>query len=343
MPLVSGERDIQGTADDGLMRRIAIINQKGGVGKTTTTVTLGAALARMGNRVLLIDLDPQGHLTLHLGMDLDGSSPTTYDLLTRSTPVSRARQQVEDRLWCVGAHIELAAAEPELVSVVGREMILRDRLEAQPDPYDYVLMDCPPSLGLLTLNALAAAREVFIPIQAHFLALQGMGNLLKTVSLVSQRINPDLRVSGIILCMFESTTRLAGEVVEELQGFLAEAGKASMPWAHARLFDTRIRRNIKLAECPSHGKTIFGYAPTSNGAMDYEMLALEVAGERPNRDGQVDTDDPIAAVEQTDAPVPDPADAAGPPRPPTGCPPDSQPAVDGSQAASASPLSEGAP
>ncbi len=260
------------------MRRIAIINQKGGVGKTTTTVSLGAALARMGHRVLLIDLDPQGHLTLHLGIDLDDGAPTTYELLTRSVAVDRARRWVDNRLWCIGSHIELAAAEPELMGVVGREMILRDLIEPHCDQYDYVLMDCPPSLGLLTLNALAAAHEVFIPVQAHFLALQGMGNLLKTVGLVSQRINPDLRVTGIVLCMFESGTRLAGEVVEELQGFLAEAGKASLPWASARLFNTRIRRNIKLAEAPSHGKVIFDYAAASHGATDYELLAAEVAG-----------------------------------------------------------------
>jgi len=262
------------------MRRIAVINQKGGVGKTTTTANLGAALARRGNRVLLIDLDPQGHLSLHLGMDLDGTSATTYELLTRATSIGQAQQQVADSLWCVGAHIELAAAEPELMGVVGREMILRDLVEAQADQYDYVLMDCPPSLGLLTLNALAAAREVFIPVQPHFLALQGMGNLLKTVGVVAQRINPGLRVTGIILCLFETGTRLAGEVVEELKGFLADARQASMPWAHAKLFHTRIRPNIKLAECPSHGKAIFDYAASSNGAADYEMLAAEVAGEQ---------------------------------------------------------------
>ncbi|MBN1342902.1 MAG: AAA family ATPase [Phycisphaerae bacterium] len=265
------------------MRRIAVINQKGGVGKTTTTVNLGAALARRGYRVLLIDLDPQGHLTLSLGLDLEASSPTTYDLLTRSVSLSQARRRVNDALWCVGSHIELAAAEPELMGVVGREMILRDAIEAEPDAYDYILMDCPPSLGLLTLNALAAAKEVFVPVQPHFLALQGMGNLLKTVSLLSQRINPELRVTGILLCMFESGTRLAGEVVEELESFLSQAGRASMPWANARLFDTRVRRNIKLAESPSYGQTIFDYAPTSHGAIDYECLAAEVAGNGSSR------------------------------------------------------------
>jgi len=260
------------------MRRIAVINQKGGVGKTTTTVTVAAALARWGYRVLLIDMDPQGHLTLHLGMDLTTSSPTTYDVLTRATPISQARRLVRDNLWCVGSHIELAAAEPELMGVVGREMILRDALDAEHDSYDYVLIDCPPSLGLLTLNALAAAWELFVPVQPHFLALQGLGNLLKTVSLVNQRINPSLKVNGVIVCMYEAGTRLATEVVNDLQAFLEQAGKASSPWAGARVFKTRIRRNIRLAECPSHGLTIFDYAAKSNGAVDYEMLAAEVAG-----------------------------------------------------------------
>jgi chromosome partitioning protein len=260
------------------MRRIAVINQKGGVGKTTTAVNLGAALARTGERVLLIDLDPQGHLTLHLGMDRADGSPTTYDLLARSIPISQARRPVKENLWCVGACIELAAAEPELMGVVGREMILRDLIDAEEGRYDYVLVDCPPSLGLLTLNALAAVRELFVPVQPHFLALQGLGNLLKTVNLVSRRVNPKLRVGGILLCMFESGTRLAGKVVDDLRSFLEQAGKASMPWAEARLFETRIRRNIKLAECPSHGLTIFDYAPKSHGAVDYEMLAAEVSG-----------------------------------------------------------------
>ncbi len=260
------------------MRRIAVINQKGGVGKTTTTVNLGAALALMGERVLLIDLDPQGHLTLHLGLDFDGTLPSTYDLLTQGLPLHQVRRAAKDNLWCVGSNIELAAAEPELIGMSGREMILRDRLDAEGDAYDYVLIDCPPSLGLLTLNALAAVREVFVPLEPHFLALQGLGNLLKTVNLVSQRINPQLRVSGILLCKHESSTRLAAEVVEDIKGFLELAGKASSSWASAKLFETKVRRNIKLAECPSHGLTIFDYAPKSNGALDYAMLASEITG-----------------------------------------------------------------
>jgi chromosome partitioning protein len=260
------------------MRRIAVTNQKGGVGKTTTTVNLGAALAHMGYRVLLIDLDPQGHVALHLGLDLDDTTPTTYDVLTRSIPVSQVRRLVKENLWCVGSDTALAAAIPELMGVVGREMVLRDALDADSESYDYILMDCPPALDLLTLNAMAAAWEVLVPLEPHFLALQGFGELLKTVNLVSQRINPRLRVTGVVLCKFESATRLSSEVVDDLDAFLRQAGRVGSPWAGARVFQARIRRNIKLAESPSHGLSIFEYEKGCNGAIDYQQLALEVAG-----------------------------------------------------------------
>jgi chromosome partitioning protein len=258
------------------MRRIAIINQKGGVGKTTTTVNLGAALAQAGKRVLLVDLDPQSHLTLHLGIDPSTRPGGTYEALTQSTPLDQVRKQVAENLWMVGSHIDLAAAEIELVSVVGREVILRDLLDAHKANYDYVLMDCPPSLGVLTLNALAAASEIFIPLQPHYLALHGLSKLLETVSLVARRINPALRVTGVVVCMHEAGTRLASEVLEDVALFLHASETGSSPWAGARVFKTLIRRNIKLAECPSHGMTIFGYAPKSNGAEDYAALGDEV-------------------------------------------------------------------
>ena len=258
------------------MRKIAIINQKGGVGKTTTAVNLGAALARAGQRVLLVDLDPQAHLTLHIGLEPAGQTPGTYDMLVQSLPVERAKQPTSEGLEVVPSHIDLAAAEIELVGVVGREVILRDILRSSEPAWDFVLMDCPPSLGVLTLNGLTAADEVFIPLQPHFLALQGMGKLLETVQLVRQRINPDVVVSGIVLCMFESATRLAAEVVEEVESFVTAARQQPVPWCDARVFRTRIRRNIKLAECPSHGKSIFSYDPGSNGARDYAGLAQEV-------------------------------------------------------------------
>src|SRR5437870_2290034 len=201
------------------MRRIAIINQKGGVGKTTTSVNLGAALARAGKRVCVLDLDPQAHATTHLGLEPDGQTPSMYDVLIDDKPLADVRKQVEDNLWLVGSDINLAAAEVELAGVVGREVILRDVLAAD-DTFDYLLMDCAPSLGVLTLNALCAASEVFIPLQPHFLALHGLSKLLETTALVAKRINPELKVTGIILCMYEAATKLAGEVVDDLQEYL---------------------------------------------------------------------------------------------------------------------------
>ena len=261
------------------MRRIAIINQKGGVGKTTTAVNLAAALAEAGQRVCVIDLDPQAHATTHLGVEPDGKAPSMYDVLVNSQPLAEVRHQVGDNLWLAGSDINLAAAEVELAGVVGREVILRDLLAAEEGHFDYVLMDCAPSLGVLTLNALAAANEVFIPLQPHFLALHGMGKLFETTALVAKRINPALKVTGVVLCLYESSTKLAQEVINDLQDFHDKARGGTAPWAKARIFKTRIRRNIKLAECPSFGQSIFAYAPTCHGAEDYAALAKEVLGD----------------------------------------------------------------
>jgi chromosome partitioning protein len=263
------------------MRRIAIINQKGGVGKTTTAVNLAAALAELGQRVCVLDLDPQAHATTHLGLSADGKSGSMYDVLVNSRPLAEVRRKVGDRLWVCGSDINLAAAEVELAGVVGREMILRDLLLQDEGTFDFVFMDCAPSLGVLTLNALSAANEVFIPLQPHFLALHGMGKLLETTALVAKRINPALKVTGIVLCLFESATRLAQEVVNDLQDYLDRGRSGETPWAKARVFDTRVRRNIKLAECPSFGQSIFEYAPACHGAHDYMALARELLGEAP--------------------------------------------------------------
>lgn len=258
------------------MRRIAILNQKGGVGKTTTTASLGAALARFGKRVLLVDLDPQGHLSLHFGIEISPDQSSVYDVLSAEASIKSVAVRVDDNITVVPADIDLAGADAELVNVMGREVLLREALAPIADQYDCLLIDCPPSLGVLTVNALVAAEEVMIPLQAHFLALQGLGKLLDTVMLVRQRINPRLTVSGVVLCMHESTTRLAGEVVEDLQGFLDAARGSDRPWSDAKVFKTRIRRNIKLAESASFGQTVFDYAPKSNGAADYRRLAEEV-------------------------------------------------------------------
>jgi chromosome partitioning protein len=261
------------------MRRIAIINQKGGVGKTTTSVNLGAALARAGQKVCILDLDPQAHATTHLGIEPDGSAPSMYDVLIDTKPLAEVRKQADENLWVVGSDINLAAAEVELAGVVGREVILRDLLQADEGAFDFVLMDCAPSLGVLTLNALAAANEVFIPLQPHFLALHGLSKLLETTALVGKRINPQLRVTGVVFCLYESNTKLAQEVQRDLEEYLTRSRGTSVPWSDAQVFKTRIRRNIKLAECTSFGQSIFGYAPSCHGAEDYLALAMEVLGE----------------------------------------------------------------
>jgi chromosome partitioning protein len=262
------------------MRRIAILNQKGGVGKTTTTVNLGAALAKKGQRVCVLDLDPQAHASSHLGVEPDTDRPSMYDVLVNGRALIDVRRDVEEGFSIVPSDINLAAAEVELAGVVGREIILRESLSQDTETYDFLLMDCAPSLGVLTLNALAAATEVFIPLQPHFLALHGLSKLLETASLIKRRINSSLQVSGIVVCMFDSQTKLAHEVVNDLKNFLEQSRSANVPWKDAVVFETRIRRNIKLAECPSFGQSIFSYAASCNGAADYASLAREVLGEK---------------------------------------------------------------
>jgi chromosome partitioning protein len=213
-------------------------------------------------------------------------------VLLSDVSLSAARRQVADNLWLVGSHIDLAAAEVELAGVVGRELILRDKLidmlnhkrsdgETETlivdvDQFDFLLIDCPPSLGILTLNALAAVDEVLLPLQPHFLALHGLSKLMQTIDLVSRRLNAHLKLTGVVLCQYESATRLAGEVAHNVAEFFdGQRGKPT-PWSQARIFQTRIRRNIRLAEAPSFGHSIFQYAADSNGAEDYRALAEEL-------------------------------------------------------------------
>jgi chromosome partitioning protein len=260
------------------VRKIAVINQKGGVGKTTTVVNTAAALAASGNRVVVVDMDPQAHLTIHLGIEPGNVQKGSYEILTTSAKFRDSLMPVRDNLWLVGANINLVGAESELVSVVGREAILREALKGADGDFDFLFIDCPPSLGLLTLNSLVAADEVFIPVQPHFLALQGFGKLLETVSLVNERINPRLKVSSILLCMFETRASLPMEVKADIEGFLAEARGKGLPWSDAQLMPVNIRRNIKLAEAPSYGKTVFEYDPSCNGAADYLKVVEAFTG-----------------------------------------------------------------
>lgn len=294
------------------MRSMAVINQKGGVGKTTTAVNLAAALSETGKKVCVIDLDPQAHASLHLGLSVISDQPSVYDILCGDATLQDARCWVNENLAVVPSNLDLAAAELELAGEVGREVILRDKLETDQEEFDYVILDCPPSLGVLTLNALTAVQEVFLPLQPHFLALHGLSKLLKTIEIVSKRLNPGLHLSGVVLCMYESGTRLAAEVSRDVDEFLEIQSRDEGVWAGAKFFETRIRRNIRLAEAPSFGQSIFEYAANSNGAEDYRSLALEVLGEFGELDDadQLQEDITIEMAEEAAAVEPAPQNRA---------------------------------
>ncbi len=224
----------------------------------------------------MVDLDPQAHLTMHLGLEPGKTKPGVYELLGGSASLEECLRTVRPNMDLVPAEIDLAGAEVELVGVVGREILLRDALDPARGRYDVLLIDCPPSLGLLTINALSAVEEVFIALQPHFLAMQGLGKLLETVSLVQRRINARLGISGVMLCMYDSRTALCGEVAAEVERFFKSKHPLKSLWQGAHIFKTYIRRNIRLAEAPGHGKTIFEYAHSSHGSQDYQALAEEL-------------------------------------------------------------------
>lgn len=254
------------------MRSIALINQKGGVGKTTSTANLGASLATLGKRVLLVDIDPQANLSIHFGINIHDIEKSIYHLMMNEAQFSEVVQKTElPNLDIIPSQIALSGAEIQLVGMVGRETILRDALAPIMDKYDYLLIDCPPSLGLLTLNALTTVKEIFIPLQTEFFALEGMSQLIKTVQLVQKRINHDLQITGIIACMYDARTSLAKAVHEKIKEYFG-----------AKVFKTVIRKNIRLAESPSHGKPVMLYDPEAIGTSDYMALAKEVlAMEKP--------------------------------------------------------------
>ncbi len=261
------------------MRIIAVANQKGGVGKTTSTVNLAAALAERGTSVLVIDLDPQGNASTALGIDHRVGVQSSYEVLIDGSALESATYDCPDLpgVRAVPATIDLAGAEIELVSTVAREYRLRRAIEAMvgqiggdsPQP-DYVLIDCPPSLGLLTLNALVAAEEILIPIQCEYYALEGLGQLLKTIELVRAHLNPTLEVSAILLTMSDARTRLSGQVAEEVRAHFGDA-----------VLDTTIPRAVRLSEAPSHGQTVLTYDPASAAADAYRRAAIEFGDRGP--------------------------------------------------------------
>jgi len=287
------------------LRTIAVLNQKGGVGKTTSAVNTAAALAAAGRRVVVIDFDPQAHMTIHLGVEPTAVQAGAYEVLTESAGFESSLMLVRPNLWLLAANINLVGAETELVNVVGREIILREAMQGCRDKFDFCLIDCAPSLGLLSLNALAAAEEVLIPLQPHFLALQGFGKLLQTVDLVNKRINPRLKVTGVLLCMHDTRASLSNEVRADIEGFLDAARGTNSAWDGAVVLPAFIRRNIKLAEAPSYGKTIFEYDPACNGAEDYRkvgnfFLGISDEPEAPPEPEQSQAEPPVETQPQAE-------------------------------------------
>lgn len=249
-----------------MARIISVANQKGGVGKTTTTLNLGACLAFLGRKVLLIDIDAQGNATSGIGVRKSDVAKDVYDVLVNEYPIKDVIQQTtRENLDIVPATIQLAGAEIELTPMMARESRLKNSIKEIENDYDYILIDCPPSLGHLTINAFTASDSILIPVQCEYYALEGLSQLLNTVRLVQKHFNPELRIEGVLLTMFDARTNLGSEVVEEVRKYFRE-----------RVYDTIIPRNVRLSEAPSHGLSIIDYDPRSRGAEVYQALAKEV-------------------------------------------------------------------
>ena len=247
-------------------RIIAIANQKGGVGKTTTAINLSACLSEMGQRVLTIDIDPQGNTTSGLGVDKNEAENSVYDLLLEECSIEECIIETEiENQSLIPSNVNLAGAEIELIGVEEKEYILRRETKKVRDQYDFIIIDCPPSLNMLTVNALTAADTVLVPIQCEYYALEGLSQLIRTIELVQERLNPDLEIEGVVFTMYDARTNLSLQVVEKVKGYL-----------HQNIYKTIIPRNVRLAEAPSHGLPINLYDTKSAGAESYRLLAEEV-------------------------------------------------------------------
>jgi chromosome partitioning protein len=270
---------------------VAVANQKGGVGKSTTAVNLAASLAELGLKVLVIDMDPQGNASTGLGIDPGRRIVGTYQVISQGTPADSAVMETSvPGVWAIPSTIDLAGAEIELVGQISRENRLARAVEPLVQTYDLILLDCPPSLGLLTVNALSAAHELIVPIQCEYYALEGLGQLLRNVRLIQQNLNPTLRLTGIVLTMYDSRTKLSEQVVAEVRRYFGP-----------RVYDTIIPRTVRLSEAPGFGKPITEYDPSSKGAKAYRALAVEFL-EREATDLPLPTEEPPSVIAVTAEP-----------------------------------------
>ncbi|MGH2654134.1 MAG: ParA family protein [Actinomycetota bacterium] len=272
-------------------RVVAVANQKGGVGKSTTAVNLAASLAELGLKVLVIDMDPQGNASTGLGIDPGRRIVGTYQVISQGTPADSAVMETSvPGVWAIPSTIDLAGAEIELVGQISRENRLARAVEPLVQTYDLILLDCPPSLGLLTVNALSAAHELIVPIQCEYYALEGLGQLLRNVRLIQQNLNSTLRLTGIVLTMYDSRTKLSEQVVAEVRRYFG-----------SRVYDTIIPRTVRLSEAPGFGKPITEYDPSSKGAKAYRALAVEFL-EREATDEPLPTEEPPSVIAVTAEP-----------------------------------------